>query len=1196
MLKHTLPLFVLVSLFVAGCQTQPTRFELLPAGKTGITFNNQLTESDTLNILSFEYMYNGGGVGVGDFNNDSLTDIFLAGNMVSSKLYLNEGDFKFKDVTDQARVNTKYWCTGISVVDFDQDGWMDVYVCTVNPHDNKSSPNLLFHNKGTDDQGVPVFEEVAAQVGLADRSYSTQAAFFDYDLDGDLDMYLLTNALENYTRNSPIGQHSDGTGKSVDKLFRNNGATNGLPHFEDVSKAAGIQTEGWGLGIVVNDINRDGWPDVYVANDFLSNDHVYINQGNGTFTNELGRLKHSEYNGMGADMGDINNDGLNDILVVDMFPEDNMRQKTMFGGIGYDRFQKNIQMKYQPQYVRNVLQLNNGNGTFSDIGYLSGIYATDWSWSGLIADADNDGWQDIFITNGYRKDITNLDFVTYSKESSMFGTDATRLKKTQEAVNKIEGVKKPDVIFKNNGDLRFTNKSAEWGITQEAYGNGAAYADFDKDGDLDLVINNINDEASVYKNNAREQEPAGSNYLRVVLQGPEGNKQGIGAQVAIAYKGKEQYQGQYREFETQRGYQSTVEPVVHFGLGALKQVDQLYVYWPDGRYQILKDVKANQVLTLAYRDAKTPNSKGSWTIYPPLSALTDSLKDDFPLWPLDESPVGFRNVTASAGLNYKHHEDEYIDYKSTATLPQKYSQAGPGVSVGDVNHDGMDDVLLCGAARQGITVFYQQRNGTFRKDSLAAKPQEDMSMLLFDADGDGNLDLYCVSGSTEFKDATGAYQDRFYRNQGNKFVEDTTAIPRENASGSTVIAADYDRDGDLDLFVGGRIVPGRYPEAPQSFLLQNDGKGKFTDVTPTVAPVLAHAGMITGALWTDFDNDGWMDLAVVGEWMPVSFYKNNQGKSFSKIFEEAPGWWTSITGGDIDGDGDTDYICGNLGLNSLFKASPQEPVSIYAKDFDGNGSFDPLVTRYVQGKEYLTHPRETLTDQIVSLKRKLVRYAIYGGASIQDLLTPEQLQDALVYRATTLTSTYVENLGGGKFKLTALPVTAQFAPLNGVQIADMNADGALDVIGIGNSYASDPLSGYYDAGIGVCLLGDGKGAFRSVPASSSGFAMTGDAKSLVVLSGPARHVPLYVATANRDSLYAFEAINLEVSWLAPGPTDVKAELHWADGKRQDLELYYGSGYLSQSTRMIQINQGITEVWLIDSMGKRRKAWTVTAGL
>ncbi|MBL0739641.1 VCBS repeat-containing protein [Chryseolinea lacunae] len=1165
-MKHFVPCAVLFAL-LWSCNTTPTRFELLSSGHTGITFNNLLTESDTLNVLSFEYMYNGGGVGTGDFNNDGLTDIFMAGNMVTSKLYLNKGSLAFDDITQAANVETKLWCTGVSVVDIDQDGRLDIYVCTVNPHDNETSPNLLFHNKGNNANGVPQFEEVAARVGLADQSYSTQAAFLDYDRDGDLDMYLLTNALENYSRNSPIGQRKDGTGKSVDKFFRNEGVTNGLPQFKDVSAEAGILTEGWGLGIVVNDLNRDGFPDVYVANDFLSNDHVFINTGQGAFVNEMDRLRHQEYNGMGADIGDINNDGLNDIVVVDMMPEDNLRQKTMFPTIAYDRFHKNIQMKYSPQYVRNVLQLNNGNGTFSDIGYLSGIYATDWSWSALMADLDNDGWQDVLITNGYRKDITNLDFVAYSKESSMFGTDATRLKKLLTAVNEIEGVKKPDLLFRNNGDLRFTNKSAEWGMVQEAYGNGAAYADLDNDGDLDLVINNINDEAFLYRNNTVEMGDGKGNYLRVAFKGPTGNANGLGTKVEITSRGKKQY----REYQVQRGYQSSVESYLHFGLDTLNTVDTLSVVWPDGKSQILTNVKANQVIALDHKNA---------------GDVADQKKT--------VSQPFFVNASATAKLQYKHSEPDYIDFKSTATLPQKYSQAGPGISVGDVNGDGLEDVVLCGPAQHATLLFYQQKNGTFKRDSLSPKTSEDMSMLLFDADQDNDLDLYCVSGSSEFGLAANAYQDRFYRNTGNKLVQDTTALPKENSSGSTVTACDFDHDGDVDLFVGGRISPLRYPEAPQSMVLQNEGKGKFTDVTSSLLPALRRVGMVTASLWTDFDNDGWTDLALVGEWMPVSFFKNNGGKSFSPAFADGVGWWSSIVGGDFDNDGDTDYVCGNLGLNSLFQASPTEPVSIYAKDFDGNGSFDPLITRYVQGKEFLTHPRETLTDQIVSLKRKLVRYNIYGNAPLQAILTKEQLDGALIYRATTFASIYMENQGGGKFTTRPLPITVQFSPLNGMQATDVNRDGNLDLLAIGNAYATDPLSGLYDAGIGVTLLGDGTGNFTALPVARSGFFVNNDAKSLVSLPGAAG-TTLWMATATRDSVKVFEQSGSGV-WIKPRPGDVWAEVTLPDGKKQRRELYYGSGYLSQSTRAFRVPATATEIWLTDAQGNRRKAWDAATAL
>lgn len=1153
-----------VLLLALACCRPQTRFELLPAAHTGIAFNNTLTESDTLNVLNFEYIYNGGGVGIGDFNNDGLSDVFMAGNMVSSRLYLNNGNLRFRDITAEAHTTTQLWCTGVAVVDVDQDGWMDIYVSTVNPDMKKSSPNLFFHNKGLDAQGIPVFEEVAARMGLADRSYCTQAAFFDYDSDGDLDAYLLTNALESYTRNSPIGQRTDGSGKSVDKLFRNDGLADGLPRFTDVSAEAGILAEGWGLGIVVNDINLDGRPDVYVANDFLSNDHLYINNGNGTFTNTIvTALRHQEYNGMGADIGDINNDGLCDILVVDMMPEDNLRQKTMFAGTGYDRFQKNIQMHYQPQYVRNVLQLNNGNGTFSDIGYMAGIYATDWSWSALIADLDNDGLQDIMITNGYRKDITDLDFVAYSKESSRFGTDAVRLKNAMKAVNALEGVKKQDLLYHNEGGLRFANASHAWGMTREAYGNGAAYADLDNDGDLDLVINNINDEAFVYQNHTTDPGTANNGYLRIALKGAPGNHTGIGARVTLHYDGIRQV----RELTPQRGYQSSVEPFLHFGLGSTAVVDTVRIRWPDGREQLLTDVAANQQLTLHIKDAA-------------------------PAAPVQAAPVPtlFTDAAAQAHLRYRHAEDEYIDFKATPTLPLKHSQAGPAMAVGDIDGDGLDDVILCGAARQAARIFKQQADGTFRSDSLPAKAHEDAGLLLFDADGDGDNDLYCASGSSEFTTKHNLYQDRFYRNDGGILKEDAMALPTETSSGSCVTASDFDNDGDLDLFVGGRVVPRRYPEAPESFVLQNNGKGVFTDITDALAPALKHAGMITGALWTDFDNDGWTDLALTGEWMPVTFYRNVKGRTFVQQYAEGPGWWNSITGGDFDKDGDTDYICGNVGLNALFQASPQEPVYVYAKDFDNSGSFDPLLSRYVEGKEYLTHPRETLTDQIVGYRRKLTRYSTYGKATRADLLPPAQLEGALIYKATTLASSYIENLGHGRFAMRPLPIEAQTAPLNGIQAADVNGDGNLDLLGIGNNYATDPLAGQYDAGIGVCLLGNGAGAFRALSTARSGFFVNTDAKSLVLLES-ARHAPLWLATANQDSLRVFAQRATEQSWIRPEPLDVFAVFGFSSGRKQRHELYHGAGYLSAATRKFPVPAGATAIWITNSHGVSREVWS-----
>ena len=593
-------LFLFISTFFCFCCSKPNApvFEMLRADHTHVDFENTIMESDSFNVLKFEYIYNGGGVGIGDFNNDSLPDLYFAGNMVSSKMYLNTGDLQFLDVTEVAKVSTKSWCTGVAVHDFDQDGWMDIYVSTVNPDEHRTSTNLLFMNKGLNEKGTPVFEESAASAGLSANAYSTQATFLDYDLDGDLDMYLVTNSLEEYPKNNPVGQNDRGEGKSQDKFYRNDSDSLFI-HFTDVSKDAGILTEGWGLGVTVSDINLDGYPDIYVTNDFLSNDHLYINNQDGTFTNQIKKFfNHTEFNGMGMDVADINNDGLNDILAVDMMPDDNLRQKTMFSNTGYTKFQMNHKQKYLTQYVRNVLQLNNGNNTFSDIGYLSGISATDWSWSALIADFDNDGWRDILITNGYKKDITDLDFVTYMKESTTFGTAEDKYKTVMKEVNKLNGVNKSNLIFKNNGDLTFSNKSNEWGLTQPSYSNGAAYADLDRDGDLDLVMNNIDAPAFIYRNNTREKNPL-SNYLDLELIGENKNKSSIGAKVWLYSNGKMLF----AELATQRGFKSTVDHIVHFGLGSEKKIDSLKVVWPSGKWQLLKAPSINQQLSINVVDA-----------------------------------------------------------------------------------------------------------------------------------------------------------------------------------------------------------------------------------------------------------------------------------------------------------------------------------------------------------------------------------------------------------------------------------------------------------------------------------------------------------------------------------------------------------------------------------------------------------------
>lgn len=1171
-------LFLFAGIFLSCNNSSNSLFERVPCSYSGVTFNNRIQESDSLNILDFEYLYNGGGVGVGDFNNDGLQDIFFSANQGASRLYINEGGLQFKDITAAAGIKTPYWNTGVSIVDINQDGLMDIYLCTANNKINKHSPNQLFLNKGVDKNGNPSFKEVATAVGLADEGYSTQAAFFDYDNDGDLDCYILTNALESFSRALPVGQKKDGTGKSTDRLYRNNGAgANGLPSFSNVSKEAGITIEGWGLGIGVADFNNDGWLDVYCANDFQSNDLLWINNENGTFTNRIADfIQHQSTNSMGIDIADINNDGLPEIVNADMMPEDNLRQKMIFSKPNYDMYQLQKEKKYQPQFVRNSLQLNKGmdknaEPVFSEIGYYAGIYATDWSWSALFADFDNDGFRDLLITNGYPKDVSNLDFASYTAESLISFTreDKELRKQKMKKMESLLGVKKSNFIFRNKGNLTFEDVTEKWGMKTPSFSNGAAYADFDNDGDLDVVINNINDEAFIYRNNlikdAGQKKAPKSNYLDIRLWGDSLNRNGFGTKITIFYND----QKQFLQHSPYRGYCSTVEFNIHFGVADAEKIDSVKIEWLNGKAQLLTNVAVNQVINIYEKKAiRLPEER-------------KEVQNTF----LSDQAFNY-------GLIYKHEETDFNDFNSNFLNPHKYSQGGPGIAAADLNGDQLDDIFIGGAMRKPATIFYQQPGGSFLSVPFKEKIPEDMGVLLFDADGDGDNDIYCVSGSSEFGSNKQYYQDRLYRNQGHgKFMEDSAALPHIESSGSCVTACDYDKDGDLDLFVGGRVSPNNYPMPPQSYLLSNNGKGKFADITKAACPELQYAGMVTAALWTDFDNDGWTDLIVVGEFMPITLYKNEQGKLKRKIVDSwqtsTVGWWNSLVGGDFDNDGDMDYVAGNLGLNSMYKASATEPVCVYAKDYNQDGRIDPILCRYIQGKEYPTHYRESLTDQIGEFKKSLFTYESYGNKTFADIFNPSMLEGAYILKATQMASVYIQNNGHGNFTIRPLPAEAQLAPVFGMVCTDLNGDGNLDLLCVGNDYSAETLTGRYDASTGNCFLGDGKGNFNAVEVSKTGFKVTGDAKGFAEINLDKKKT-LYAVTQNQDSLKVFEN-NQSFLFELVGikANDVFAEIAYRNGTLQKQEFYYGNTYLSQSSRMLKITAPVKSITITNTSGEKR---------
>ncbi|MBD2699999.1 VCBS repeat-containing protein [Spirosoma sp. BT702] len=1172
------PLSFLFLLLLAGCREKPL-FERIDSSETGITFNNTITDSDTLNILNYQYIYNGGGVGIGDFNGDQKPDVFFAGNQVSNKLYLNEtssSDFHFKDVTQVANVSGGgHWCSGVSVVDINTDGKLDIYVSTTLHKKAANRANLLYVNQGNDTDGAPKFREMAAEYGIADTTYSTHSAFFDYDNDGDLDLFVLVDQIDN--PHSPTNLRvriDDGTSTNTDRLYRNDfDAKRGHAYFTDVTKQAGTIAEGFGLGVNICDINRDGWKDIYVTNDFATNDVLYINNRNGTFTNRAREaFKHTSSSAMGNDVADINGDGLADIIVMDMLPEDNLRKKSLMGPSSYFAYQEWDRLGYEHQYARNTLQLNQGarltdtSGAkvpvFSEISMLAGVAETEWSWSPLLVDLDHDGYRDLLVTNGFPRDVTDRDFTTYYSSVNTYLTNTLQ----KDLTDKIPQVKVSNYAFRNKGDARsggpaFENVTNLWGMSEPSFSNGAAYADFDGDGDLDYVINNINDEAFVYRNNLADKKTDNAHFLRVKFQGDGANPMGLGANIEFeSANGRKEFY----EHTPYRGFLSSVDPIAHFGLGKEKVIKNLKVTWPSGRVQTIPSVDADQTLVLKAADAQPATS-----VNQPNVAGATLLQD----------------VTKSIGLTYRHEETDIIDFNLQKTLLHKLTEYGPALAVGDVNGDRLADLVVGGSSKYSTELLLQQQNGHFTLKPLPTKLSEDTGLLLFDADADGDLDLYAASGSSEFNpdQLDEAMRHRLYTNDGKgNFTLSMDALPNFRVNGSCVKAADFDGDGDLDVFVGGRVEPNKYPKGVPSYLFRNDsqkGQPKFTDVTKQVAPSLAQGGLTCDALWTDYDNDGDPDLLLASEWAPLTMLKNEKGRLQpldNSGLADKTGFWNSLTPGDFDNDGDIDYLAGNLGQNNLLRATPERPVRMYAGDFDNNGFYDAFPTVYFknakgQYEEYPYFGWDDMVKQMIGIKRRYIKYALFGEATINQILTEEERNQALKLSANYLTSSFIENKGQGNFEVHSLPLMAQTAPVFGMIAQDVDGDGNLDAILVGNDHGSDMVAGRMDAFNGLVLKGDGKGHFTPLTMAQTGFYVPGNAKAAVTFPDAQGHFRLAISE-NRGPLRVF-ALQQPQTFSPVDTRTTTVNIQLKNGGKRRQEIPFGTSFYGQSAHGVWLSPG-----------------------
>lgn len=1080
-------IFFLCIVLYGSCKPANNKlFTEVSSSHSNINFKNEIKEDENYNILTYEYLYNGGGVAVGDINNDGLPDLMFTGNMTPDKLYVNKGDFKFEDITDKAGVaGRNKWKTGVVMADVNGDGLLDIYVCYSGPGTDAERSNELYINNGLKN-GIPTFTESAGKYGLdAPGTYTTTVAFFDMDNDGDLDMFMVNHGDMFY---NPFF-NTDKLRSKRDPKFGNRLYRNENGHFTDVSTNAHIDGSGlnFGLSVAISDINNDGWPDIYVTNDYSERDFLYLNNKDGTFREVLSKAAgHISEFAMGSDIADFNNDGLNDIMVLDMLPEDNHRQKLLRGADAYDKYTMLVDYGYHHQQMRNTLQLNNGldsNGIpiFSEIGQLAGVSNTDWSWAPLFADFDNDGWKDIFISNGILRDMTNQDFVKYtSGYSDNYIKETGHKGEMWELVKSMPSTKLSNYLFKNNHDLGFTNVTADWGLTTGAVNNGAAYADLNNDGNLDLVINNLNSTATIYRNNLSSHSNA--HFIKIKFNGDDKNTFGIGAKVFIKTAATNQLQEQY----INRGFQSSVDPVMHIGLGKDSIIQSLKVIWPGGKESLLTNVKTDTLLVINEKNAVN------------MDTVTTSA-----------AKAVFIDVTKNSGINFVHQQSKFIDFKVSPLLPFQLSKTGPCIAKADVNMDGLEDVFIGASAGQESQLYLQTKDGKFILSQNQPWNSDinftNADALFFDADGDGDPDLYLVSGGADYPLNNKNYQDRVFENDGHgNFKELVNAIPAQTISGSCARAGDIDNDGLTDLFIGDRFNIGRFPEAPESYILKNKsipGHIYFEKDVSQADTGLSHPGMVTDALWIDLNKDGWNDLVVVGQFMPITIFENHNGKLTNRTkaneLSDTNGWWTRLLAADFDNDGDTDLVIGNMGDNTQFKAGKNEPLTITYSDFDQDGVIDPILCYYIQHNSYPVATRDEIFNQMPSLHKKFTSYKSYADAQLNDLFTKDQLANAKTIEIKTLKSVYLKNDGNKKWSIKSLPQYAQISMVNGMVATDAKNNGIKNIILAGNFYPWRAQQGPLDAGIGIILNNDGKGNFMPQEYSQSGLDISGDVRNLV---------------------------------------------------------------------------------------------------